>query len=108
VERQLSPPLPRGERLPLVPRCRAPRRAAPRLLQAEPANHPAAAAPARLVVAAFRTELAAVEALGDPLTDPLEPMAVRPKKSQVTVRLCALTWVPHWQDAHGETSPAWT
>jgi hypothetical protein len=58
--------------------------------------------------AAFNRELAAVEAPGDPLTDPLEPLSVRAKKSQVTVRLCALAWVPHWRDPRGDVKPAWS
>jgi hypothetical protein len=51
-------------------------------------------------------ELGRLTAAGDPLTDPLETVVVRPKKTHIAVRLIALAWVPHWQDAGGRTTPA--
>ena len=36
------------------------------------------------------------------------PVAVRPKKTDVRVRLCALVWAPHWRDGAGAVTPAWT
>ena len=38
----------------------------------------------------------------------LETVALRPKKSDIRVRLCALAWTPHWRDSAGAVTPAWT
>ncbi len=53
----------------------------------------------------LQDELAALEARGEP--DRLEPVAVRPKKSDVRIRLCALAWTPYWRDGAGSVTPAW-
>ena len=37
----------------------------------------------------------------------LETILIRPKKSNITVELLALGWVPHWKDSQGRTTPAW-
>jgi hypothetical protein len=52
-------------------------------------------------------ELARLEQREDPLTTPLETVAIKPRKSDITVRLCALTWAPYRVDAQGQASPAW-
>lgn len=56
--------------------------------------------------AELQGELAALEARGE--LDRLEPVAVRPKKTDVRVRLCALAWTPYWSDRAGTLTPAWT
>jgi Helicase HerA, central domain len=56
--------------------------------------------------AELQGELATLEARGEP--DRLEPVAVRPKKTDVRVRLCALAWTPYWRDRAGTLTPAWT
>ena len=56
--------------------------------------------------AELQTELAALEARSEP--ERLESVAVRPKKTDVRVRLCALAWTPHWRDQAGALTPAWT
>ncbi len=43
----------------------------------------------------------------DPLTEPLETIALRPSKTNIVVRLVALAWVPHWVDQDGRRTPAW-
>ncbi len=43
----------------------------------------------------------------DPLTEPLETDAVRPKKADIDVRLVALAFAPHWRDAGGTLTAAW-
>ena len=43
----------------------------------------------------------------DPVTEKLEPITVRPKKTDVAVRLTALVWLPHWKDDTGNLTPAW-
>lgn len=42
----------------------------------------------------------------DPLTEPLDKIAIRPAKSDITVKLITLCWLPHWQSADGKTAPA--
>jgi len=57
--------------------------------------------------AEFKSEMAALETKADPLTEQLEPIAVRPKKTNISVRLVALVWMPQWRDPRGSTTPAW-
>jgi hypothetical protein len=57
--------------------------------------------------AEFNSEMAAFESRRDPLNERLENVAVKPKKTNISVRLVALLWVPGWQDAQGRTTPAW-
>ena len=45
---------------------------------------------------------------GDPVADPLEVLAVRPKKAHVAVSACALAWAPFWQAPGAEPVPAWS
>ncbi len=40
-------------------------------------------------------------------SETLESVAIRPKKSNITVTLFGLGWVPHWQDSQGQQTPAW-
>ena len=56
--------------------------------------------------AELQSEIAALDARSEP--DRLEPVAVRPKKTDVRVRLCALAWTPYWRDRAGTLTPAWT
>jgi hypothetical protein len=58
--------------------------------------------------AQFKAEADALEARIDPLTERLETVAVRPKRTQVAVKLVALIWTPGWRAADGRTTPAWT
>lgn len=57
--------------------------------------------------AQFQAELQALETKIDPLTEELETITVRPKKTNVSVRLVALVWMPYWQQPDGSTSFAW-
>ncbi len=43
----------------------------------------------------------------DPSTEELEKIVVRPTKSNIQVQLLALGWIPFWQDAQGNFTPAW-
>lgn len=56
----------------------------------------------------LKSETDAVAAAADPLTETLETLAVRPSKSDITVTLVALVWVPQWRDPQGSLRPAWT
>jgi hypothetical protein len=58
--------------------------------------------------AKLRAELAEMETKADPLTAQLEPVVVKPKKADVSVRLVTLAWAPHRQDPKGGLTPAWT
>ena len=40
-------------------------------------------------------------------SETLGTIAIRPKKSNITVELLGLGWVPHWQDSQGHRTPAW-
>lgn len=70
-------------------------------------------------VAALQQQLAALEAqfmsesdalavATDPLSEKIETMSIRPTKSNITVKLVTLAWTPHWRDASGNLTPAWT
>jgi hypothetical protein len=40
-------------------------------------------------------------------SETLEPITIRPKKSNIKVELLGLGWVPQWQDSQGQRTPAW-
>jgi len=40
-------------------------------------------------------------------SETLETITIRPKKSNITVELLGLGWVPHWQISQGQQTPAW-
>ena len=57
--------------------------------------------------AELKAETEAVAAKTDPGGAPLETLALKPTKQNVTVRLVALAWAPHRRDAQGALVPAW-
>jgi hypothetical protein len=57
--------------------------------------------------AQFKAEADALGARTDPLTEPLETIALKPTRQGISVRLVALAWVPHWRDRAGALTPAW-
>ena len=57
--------------------------------------------------AQFKSETAALETKVDPSTESLETISLKPKKTDISVRLVALVWVPHWRSTDGSLSPAW-
>ena len=57
--------------------------------------------------AEFKAEADALGARTDPLTEPLETIALKPTRQNISVRLVALAWAPAWQDAAGRLTPAW-
>jgi hypothetical protein len=57
--------------------------------------------------AELSAEKEALQTRIDPLTEPLETVALRPKKSNITPKLVALAWTPFWVAAGGATNPAW-
>ncbi len=57
--------------------------------------------------AQFAEETAALEAKMDPQNETFETVAIRPKKTDISVQLVALVWAPYWQDNQGQATPAW-
>ena len=57
--------------------------------------------------AEFQGETAALERSLDPQTEPLEKVSLKPTKANIAVKLLTLAWAPYWQNAQGETKPAW-
>ena len=55
----------------------------------------------------FNAEAAAMQESKDPATENLETMSLRPKKTDISTKLVALVWLPHWQNAQGKIVPAW-
>lgn len=57
--------------------------------------------------AEFEAEMAALQAKIDPLTEPLETLSLKPKKTDIQVQLVTLAWLPFWQDDKGALTAAW-
>jgi hypothetical protein len=49
----------------------------------------------------FKAEMAQLGAKIDPTTEELETITVKAKKTNVSVQLVTLAWVPYWQAAAG-------
>jgi hypothetical protein len=56
--------------------------------------------------AELQSEMATLEARSE--SAELETVALKPKKTDVRVRLCALVWTPYWRDSAGALTPAWS
>lgn len=54
----------------------------------------------------LQQEIAKLENRFDPLTEQLETVSVKPKKTNITVRLVSLAWVPYWLSKDGSTHAA--
>jgi hypothetical protein len=57
--------------------------------------------------AEFQSEVDAIGAQTDPMTETLDQITVRPRKSDINVDSLGLVWMPHWRDPSGSLSPAW-
>ena len=57
--------------------------------------------------AQFKAEADALGASTDPLTEPLETLALKPARQNISVRLVALAWAPCRRDRAGAVTPAW-
>jgi hypothetical protein len=55
----------------------------------------------------FRSETQALEIRTDPMTEKLETIVLKPKKTDIAVSLVTLAWVPYWQDSGGRLTAAW-
>jgi hypothetical protein len=68
-------------------------------------------------VAALQQQLADLEAQfksetdslsgSDPPTEPLETIPLRPAKSNISLKLVALAWLPYWRDSTENLLPAY-
>jgi hypothetical protein len=54
--------------------------------------------------ASFDADL--IRGSGDPLSEPLETVEVKPRKTDISVRMLGLGWVPWLRDDRGGTSRA--
>jgi hypothetical protein len=57
--------------------------------------------------AQFKAETEALEKAIDPQTEALETISLKPKKSNIAIKLFTLAWAPYWHDAQGQATPAW-
>jgi len=57
--------------------------------------------------ATVEAEAAELQAKIDPSTEALETVEIRPKRTNVSVQLVTLVWVPYWMDGLGKTEAAW-
>ena len=55
----------------------------------------------------FEADTAELESKIDPLTETLETLSLKPKKTDIQVQLTTLTWVPYWKDEQDNLTPAW-
>lgn len=57
--------------------------------------------------AEFDTDVSNLDIKFDSLSEPLEKLVIKPRKSDIFIQLNSLVWVPYWQDSQGTLSPAW-
>lgn len=57
--------------------------------------------------AEFEHESTALAEKIDALSEELETVSIKPRKSDIQVQLVSLAWAPYWQDEQGSASPAW-
>jgi hypothetical protein len=57
--------------------------------------------------AEFKTQTDALEKSSDVQTEQLETISLKPKKSNISVKLLTLAWAPYWHNAQGQEVPAW-
>jgi hypothetical protein len=57
--------------------------------------------------AQFQADAAALAAQTDPMTEPLQNVTIKPKKTDISVSLVALAWAPHLVSPTGEIAQAW-
>jgi hypothetical protein len=57
--------------------------------------------------AEFDSEMADLKEKIDPMTESLETLSIKPKKTDIQVQLISLTWQPYWKGRQGALTPAW-
>jgi hypothetical protein len=56
--------------------------------------------------AQLKSEVDALHSRFDPTSEPMETIALRPRKTDINIRTLALAWVPFWNGDSGD-APAW-
>ncbi len=57
--------------------------------------------------AQFKTETDALAAATDPFHEKFETISLKPTKANITVKIVALAWTPHWRDEKGVLTQSW-
>lgn len=57
--------------------------------------------------AQLKADTEAIQQSSDPQTEALETVSLKPTKSNISVKLLTLVWVPYWRDAQGQLTAAW-
>lgn len=57
--------------------------------------------------AQFKEETAGLDKSNEVLTEQLETVSLKPKKSNISVKLVTLAWAPYWHNSDGTATPAW-
>ena len=57
--------------------------------------------------AQLKSETEAIQQSGDPQTEELETVNLKPTKANISVKLLSLVWAPQWRDAQGQLTSAW-
>ena len=57
--------------------------------------------------AELKAETEAIQQAGDPQTEALEKISLKPTKSNIDIKLLTLVWAPYWSDAQGRLTPSW-
>ncbi len=55
----------------------------------------------------FKSETEAITQSFDAQTEPLETIALKPKKADIAVKHLSLAWTPYWQGSQGDITPGW-
>jgi hypothetical protein len=58
--------------------------------------------------AQLQSDVDALKSKLDPSSETLQKVLVRPRKGDIAVDALGLVWMPHWQDASGSMTSAWT
>ena len=62
---------------------------------------------AQQLEADFKADADKLAAKIDPLKEQFEPIAVRPAKTDISLQLLALGWLPYWQSSTGQVTQGW-
>ena len=57
--------------------------------------------------AQLQAETSALEVSTDPAAEKLEPITLKPKKTNISIALLTLAWAPYWRESGGAKTPAW-
>src|SRR5262249_52771307 len=57
--------------------------------------------------AQLKSETDAIQQSTEPQTEELGKISLKPKKSNINIKLVALVWAPYWRDPQGQSSAAW-